>query len=95
MAGGSGKEKGGDAAVVFSLFRPPTPHPPPSFSQKTPCGFCFVVFYERADAAAAVAYLNGHALDERPIRCDWDWGFVEGRQFGRGRAGGQVCVWRG
>lgn len=35
-------------------------------------------------------YTNGTKLDERVIRCDLDPGFKEGRQFGRGRSGGQV-----
>ena len=35
-------------------------------------------------------YINGTVLDDRLIRVDFDWGFVEGRQFGRGRSGGQV-----
>jgi nuclear cap-binding protein subunit 2 len=35
-------------------------------------------------------YANGTKLDERVIRCDLDPGFKEGRQFGRGRNGGQV-----
>lgn len=35
-------------------------------------------------------YINGTRLDDRIIRTDWDAGFVEGRQFGRGRSGGQV-----
>lgn len=42
------------------------------------------------DAADAVHYLNGTLLDERNIRVDFDWGFEEGRQFGRGKSGGQV-----
>lgn len=29
-------------------------------------------------------------LDGRPIRVDYDWGFKDGRQYGRGRSGGQV-----
>ena len=58
--------------------------------RKTPCGFCFVVYYTRSDAEDAVKYLNGTYVDERPIRADFDWGFVEGRQYGRGRTGGQV-----
>ncbi len=37
-----------------------------------------------------MAFLNGTLVDERPIRVDIDWGFVEGRQYGRGRSGGQV-----
>lgn len=35
-------------------------------------------------------YINGTRLDERIIRTDLDPGFKEGRQFGRGRSGGQV-----
>jgi hypothetical protein len=29
-------------------------------------------------------------MDDRIIRTDWDAGFVEGRQYGRGKSGGQV-----
>lgn len=57
---------------------------------KTPCGFAFVIYYARADAEAAVRYLSGTVLDDRAIRVDHDWGFMEGRQWGRGRSGGQV-----
>lgn len=35
-------------------------------------------------------YINGTRLDDRIIRCDWDAGFIEGRQYGRGKTGGQV-----
>ena len=38
----------------------------------------------------AMRYINHCRLDDRIIRTDWDAGFVEGRQFGRGRSGGQV-----
>merc|ERR1719183_3154637 len=34
--------------------------------------------------------INGCKLDDRITRVDWDGGFVEGRQYGRGRSGGQV-----
>lgn len=57
---------------------------------KTPCGFCFVLYYSREDAEDAVKYISGTILDDRPIRVDFDWGFEEGRQWGRGRSGGQV-----
>ncbi|XP_063711137.1 nuclear cap-binding protein subunit 2-like isoform X2 [Symsagittifera roscoffensis] len=57
---------------------------------KTPCGFCFVEYYTRDDALNAMRYVNGTRLDDRIIRTDWDAGFKEGRQFGRGRTGGQV-----
>ncbi|KAG0489089.1 hypothetical protein HPP92_007900 [Vanilla planifolia] len=56
---------------------------------KTPCGFCFVLYYSRDDAEDAVKYISGTILDDRPIRVDFDWGFEEGRQWGRGRSGGQ------
>lgn len=57
---------------------------------RTPCGFCFVEYFARADAEDCVHYLTGARLDEREIRIDFDWGFVEGRQFGRGKHGGQA-----
>ncbi|KAF5732571.1 nuclear cap-binding protein subunit 2-like [Tripterygium wilfordii] len=59
-------------------------------NSKTPCGFCFVLFYSREDTEDAVKYISGTILDDRPIRVDFDWGFQEGRQWGRGRSGGQV-----
>eukprot|EP00095_Tigriopus_kingsejongensis_P001992 maker-scaffold1340_size46339-snap-gene-0.8 protein:Tk01992 transcript:maker-scaffold1340_size46339-snap-gene-0.8-mRNA-1 annotation:"nuclear cap-binding protein subunit 2" len=57
--------------------------------KRTPCGFCFVEFYGRADSEMAMAYINSTRLDERIIRTDWDVGFIEGRQYGRGKTGGQ------
>ena len=57
---------------------------------KTPCGFCFVEYFRREDTEDAVRYINGCKLDDRIVRVDWDAGFVEGRQYGRGRSGGQV-----
>jgi len=38
---------------------------------KTPCGFCFVEYYRRADTEDAVRFLNGMRLDERVARSDW------------------------
>ncbi|KAI8498785.1 PREDICTED: nuclear cap-binding protein subunit 2-like [Branchiostoma belcheri] len=58
--------------------------------QRTPCGFCFVEYYTRADAENCMRYTTGTRLDDRIIRCDWDAGFKEGRQYGRGKSGGQV-----
>lgn len=57
---------------------------------KTPCGFCFIEYYNRNDASKCKKLLNGMRLDERFIRIDYDVGFKEGRQYGRGRRGGQV-----
>ena len=57
-----------------------------TFSQQQQKNFFLknaVVFYARSDAEDAVKYLSGAVLDERPIRVDFDWGFVEGRQYGR------------
>jgi nuclear cap-binding protein subunit 2 len=58
--------------------------------KKTPCGFCFIEYYRREDAVDCMKYINGSKLDERIIRTDWDPGYREGRQYGRGRSGGQV-----
>lgn len=58
--------------------------------KKTPCGFCFVEYYTREDAENAMRYINGTRLDDRIVRTDWDAGFIEGRQYGRGKTGGQV-----
>jgi len=58
--------------------------------KRTPCGFCFLDYYLREDAEMAVRFINGTRLDDRIIRTDWDAGFIEGRQYGRGKTGGQV-----
>ncbi|KAJ0032688.1 hypothetical protein NQD34_002769 [Periophthalmus magnuspinnatus] len=58
--------------------------------KKTACGFCFVEYYTRTDAEHAMRFVNGTRLDDRIIRTDWDAGFKEGRQYGRGKSGGQV-----
>ncbi|XP_030647488.1 nuclear cap-binding protein subunit 2 isoform X3 [Chanos chanos] len=41
-------------------------------------------------AEHAMRFINGTRLDDRIIRTDWDAGFKEGRQYGRGKSGGQV-----
>lgn len=58
--------------------------------KRTPCGFCFIEYYVREDAENAVRFINGTRLDDRIIRTDWDAGFIEGRQYGRCKTGGQV-----
>lgn len=57
---------------------------------KTPCGFCFVEYYSQEHTAAALKYVTETVCDDKVIRCDADGGFKPGRQFGRGRSGGQV-----
>ena len=56
---------------------------------KTPCGFCFVEYLDKESAYIAVVSLDHTILDGRTIRVDWDTGFEEGRQYGRGHFGGQ------
>ena len=55
-----------------------------------PCGFCFVIYFAREDAEQAIRLLNGSKIDGNIIRVDFDIGFTEGRQYGRGYRGGQV-----
>ena len=57
---------------------------------KTPCGFAFVEYERREHALSAIAYLSGTKLDEKVIRVELDAGFKPGRQYGRGKRGGQV-----
>jgi nuclear cap-binding protein subunit 2 len=56
---------------------------------KTPCGFCFVDYFSHQHACDAVFFLSGIQLDERVIKVELDYGFEEGRQYGRGLEGGQ------
>ncbi|CCH57984.1 hypothetical protein TBLA_0A01830 [Henningerozyma blattae CBS 6284] len=56
----------------------------------TPCGFCFVIYNKPREALNAVKYLTETKLDDRNISIDLDPGFEDGRQFGRGKSGGQV-----
>lgn len=58
--------------------------------QHTPCGFGFVEYVHRSDAMLAVSNLSSTKLDGRIIRVELDAGFQPGRQYGRGKSGGQV-----
>ena len=42
---------------------------------KQSCGFCFVEYAKRSEAATAVDLLNKALIDGRMIRVDWDYGF--------------------
>lgn len=55
-------------------------------------GSMFFRYYTRGDAENAMRYVNGTRLDDRIVRTDWDAGFLEGRQYGRGKTGGQVSI---
>lgn len=58
--------------------------------KQVPCGFCFVVYFTRDAALVADRLLSNSKLDGRVIRVSLDSGFVEGRQYGRGKSGAQV-----
>jgi nuclear cap-binding protein subunit 2 len=53
------------------------------------CGFCFIDFCHPKIAIACFVNTSGLKLNNRIMRIDLDEGFNEGRQFGRGKRGGQ------
>jgi nuclear cap-binding protein subunit 2 len=57
---------------------------------KTPCGFCFIEYHIQEHAHMALKYISDSVCDDRIIRCDADPGFLPGRQYGRGKSGGQI-----
>lgn len=57
---------------------------------KAYCGFCFVEYYTYEHACACLKYISGTMCDGQIIRCELDGGFQPGRQYGRGKSGGQV-----
>jgi nuclear cap-binding protein subunit 2 len=60
-----------------------------NLESKQQCGFCFVEYTTHKEAANCMRFINGTKLDDRIIRIDWDPGFVEGREYGRGMGGNQ------
>ncbi|EGW35059.1 uncharacterized protein SPAPADRAFT_131749 [Spathaspora passalidarum NRRL Y-27907] len=56
----------------------------------TPCGFCFVIYRTEQGSLNAMKFLQATILDSQSISIDLDPGFREGRQFGRGKHGGQA-----
>lgn len=54
------------------------------------CLFFLIRYYEPSDALSCLRYISGTKLDERIIRADLDPGYKDGRQYGRGKSGGQV-----
>jgi nuclear cap-binding protein subunit 2 len=49
--------------------------------------FTFLPYYSQSDADSAMRYINGTRLGDSIIRTDWDAGFAEGQQCGRGKTG--------
>ncbi len=47
-------------------------------------------FFHHSAALSSLRYISGTKLDERIIRADLDPGYLENRQYGRGKSGGQV-----
>ncbi|XP_060263577.1 nuclear cap-binding protein subunit 2-like [Ovis aries] len=58
--------------------------------KKMAYGFCFIEYFNRAEAENAMQFLNGTSLDDHIILTDWDLGLREGRQYGHGQSGGQL-----
>ncbi|CAI5757941.1 unnamed protein product [Candida verbasci] len=56
----------------------------------TPCGFCFVIYKYEQESLNAMKFLQSTILDSQQLSIDLDPGFREGRQFGRGKHGGQA-----
>jgi len=54
--------------------------------------FEYLRYYQHSDALDCLKYINGTKLDERIIRTDLDPGYRDGRQYGRGKSGGQVII---
>lgn len=52
--------------------------------------FCCFRYYNHQEAVDCMRLISGTKLDERIIRCDLDPGYTDGRQYGRGKSGGQV-----
>ena len=57
---------------------------------KEPCGFCFIEYFTSEHAGICLKFLDQTTCDGRIIRCELDSGFKPGREYGRGKSGGQV-----
>ena len=57
---------------------------------KQPCGFAFVAFATAQQAQTTRAVLHTLAVDERTVGIDMDQRFKPGREWGRGKSGGQI-----
>lgn len=56
---------------------------------KRSAGFCFVEFFTRRSALAAINYMNKTRFGGKDIVVNIDRGFEDGRQYGRGASGYQ------
>ena len=55
-----------------------------------PCGFAFVEYETHEYALRCIDLLTGFKINDSIISIDLDWGYVDGREYGRGYRGGQV-----
>ncbi|WUR04750.1 nuclear cap-binding protein subunit 2 [Vairimorpha necatrix] len=54
------------------------------------CGFCFVEFYNKEDALKCKMWADRLKFEKKCLSVDKDYGFKEGRQYGRGVFGGKM-----
>ena len=45
---------------------------------KTPCGFCFVEYYNHEHATNTLKFISDTVCGQNPIRCELDAGFIPG-----------------
>ncbi|KAK6089909.1 hypothetical protein P3W45_001112 [Vairimorpha bombi] len=54
------------------------------------CGFCFVEYYTKKDAQKCKMWADKLKFEKKSLSVDKDYGFKEGRQYGRGVFGGKM-----
>lgn len=54
------------------------------------CGFCFIEYYTKEDACKCKIWLDKIVFERKSLSVDKDYGFQEGRQYGRGVFGGKM-----
>lgn len=54
------------------------------------CGFCFIEYYNKEDANKCKIWCDKLVFERKSLSVDKDYGFKEGRQYGRGVFGGKM-----
>ena len=52
---------------------------------QTPCGFCFIQFYNLSDMLSVIKYISGNKTTHDILQVDFDRGFFIGRQKSKSR----------
>lgn len=73
-----------------TLHYPATLHMGLNSLTKQPCGFAFLAFSTSQQAHTTRAVMHGLQVDERTVGVDLDQRFKAGREWGRGKSGGQI-----